>query len=103
MKFLSLIFSIYFLALAVMPCSDEISVDMCQTVAEHNHYDQGHEEHAADLCTPFCMCHCCGGIAFNLQDVIQLAPLEYSTHENIYTSQFPAEISFSIWQPPKIS
>lgn len=59
MKIFTIILSIYFLGLNLVPCGDtivnngEINTELSQTV------DSGHGHSTSDMCSPFCHCHCC--------------------------------------------
>jgi hypothetical protein len=64
MKYISAILSIYILALALLPCADQI--DWCnsdtgaeQVVAQAEAGDHDHSSDSKDLCSPLCTCSCC--------------------------------------------
>lgn len=66
MKIISYILSVYLLVLSLVPCSDSMVFihSECEANTElvdsnKNHSDHEHE----DLCTPFCICACCGSVA----------------------------------------
>lgn len=103
MKLLSFIFSIYFFALAVMPCCDvKAEDDLCKTQIEHSHLDTGHENHQEDICSPLCMCHCCGGVTLQVGSEINTLKNNFAVEHLDLFQQFPADITYSIWQPPKL-
>jgi len=64
-------------------------------------------EHSADLCTPFCICACCGQpVASNINYPVAqtiLKPENLNNSKAIYTQTFISQFSATIWQPPKIS
>lgn len=66
MKFFCHIFSLYFLALSLMPCTDIHATngstsDELANFYTDNHSDCPHET-GNDHCSPFCTCSCCGQI-----------------------------------------
>lgn len=66
MKSFCFIFSIYFLALSLMPCSDVHEMNALESaefasLAANEHSDCPHET-GNDHCSPFCICSCCGQI-----------------------------------------
>lgn len=111
MKIFALILSIVISALAVMPCSDNITCDNKETTAQHD--DSGssplahdHSEDEGDLCTPFCNCACCGCMGFivtvpsiHLINIKEIIPSVTFTYEGSFVSSY----FYSFWQPPKIS
>lgn len=105
MKFFALIFSFYFLALPVMPCSDQ---DDCKypSVEQSAFSTTDHSDHDQDTenCSPFCMCACCGHSCTvqYFQTALNLIP-PTGSQKITHHSTFVSEVSFSIWQPPKIS
>jgi len=108
MKFIALILSILISALAVMPCSDDITCEKVNTSEQalDSPISHNHSEDEGDLCTPFCTCACCGcgGFiittpSFYLIGSIVMTP----SPSTIYQSNFISSYYFSFWQPPKIS
>lgn len=108
MRFITLIFATFILYLSCMPCPDNQS---CGSTAGQSisstHNEAGHQhEEEGDLCTPFCVCSCCGNIAvvisiphFVIDPKPALHPVSpISTYQSIFISSY----SFSFWQPPKI-
>ncbi len=93
------------LALSLVPCSDGMDFihvdcnDSTEQVSDsHNHSDHDHE----DLCTPFCVCSCCGSTA-TLPSV-----MEYNTGKNKistlcysnYQFNYSFDYSKGVWHPP---
>ena len=104
MKIFSAIFAIYFSMLSIIPCIDsEIVKDNCQAQTSCIHLNTEHPEHQSDLCSPLCMCSCCGGITIILNSENNLIAQIPTEQLSIYNQNSPSEISFFIWQPPKIS
>lgn len=100
-KKLALFFSIFLLALSIMPCADlhtegegmAISID---TTHEHQ------EEHQ-DVCPPFCSCNCCSSsIVCGLANVY--SEIEINAPETIdrYQSEYFFNYHNGIWQPPRL-
>lgn len=105
-KILTLIFSFYLLALAVMPCSDK---DDCKYHGseQSTFATTDHSDHDSDTenCSPSCMCACCGQTFRNSFTFYSLAlHIPVSSYKfPIYNASFISEVYLSIWQPPKIS
>lgn len=102
MKILSFILAIYFLGLSVKTCGDIAIDDNCKIVS-CVHLETGHaDHHSADSCSPLCTCSCCGGVTlvyeFAHSFKASFTPLE----KPLYSENSISEISYSIWQPPKI-
>jgi hypothetical protein len=103
MKFFTLIFNIYLLALAFFPCAD---VDSC--VETNDNYisatDNKKEDHKeAENCTPFCICACCA-IPIIHQPISADEVSKQIYFAAKYPSlkiHYPSYSSASIWQPPK--
>ena len=107
MKLTHYILAIYTLLLSCIPCQDEMIVSMDQTdnvtIVDTN--QNVNDQHALDLCSPFCICACCSGIT--LQHTVSSLPI-------LTFFAFPEEKTFayiqrtdsgdltSIWQPPRI-
>ena len=105
-KVLTLLFSFYILALSCMPCSDK---DDCNYVSadQSTFATTEHSDHDSDTenCSPFCMCACCGqSCSFtHFQADLSLNFPTIAQKVSVYKAIFSSEVSFSIWQPPKIS
>ncbi|MDR6300266.1 DUF6660 family protein [Mesonia maritima] len=101
MKLLTILFSFYFLGLAVIPCSDSDSqeTDTVSVVSENNN----HHSSAADLCTPFCQCHCCHVHMLNFAPISfeVLAP-EISKEETLHFNNSGIDFSQELLQPPRV-
>ena len=101
LKIFSIILSIYIIALTLIPCVDNYS-DSCMNKQEFVNNDDNSHPLDIDLCSPFCVCNCCGtsiSISLNIFIPIKTIPI---------TLYFPntvpkiADIAYSFWQPPKI-
>lgn len=104
MKILSFILAIYFFALSGKTCGDiAMAADNCQTVS-CVHLETGHaDSHAADSCSPLCTCSCCGGVTLVYEFVHSFKANFTPLPNPLYSENSISEISFSIWQPPKLS
>lgn len=103
MKILSVIMSVIILALSFVPCADNNSVNQSQEISLHQ--DSDNHQHHSDFCSPLCVCSCCGTIVAQIegQADFEIKTYEiYSSQENLLKPRFPSDISFSIWEPPKI-
>lgn len=109
MKLLTVFLSLILLVLSCLPCADsdnEIKFDLDGKFIVENHSDHANDTHT-DLCSPFCICNCCGAqilsftpsIIFNITGITT----EYITKIDItYKSHLASMFSGSIWQPPQI-
>jgi len=108
---LTFIFVAYLLVLAVQPCKDNFLPrdnrgHEVQKVAHLDPSSQDTNGGSNDLCSPFCVCSCCGinpvpTIVYSMSATtyqnIEQATAEFSQ----YTSPYESTRPFSIWQPPK--
>jgi len=89
--------------LTVLPCADVHSEKDTMPATMEQAAD--HHEHDNDLCTPFCVCTCCGTSVTNVfytsifSDIVPASSQDFP----VYVSSFISEVYFNIWQPPKIS
>lgn len=106
MKFFVYIFSLYILALSVVPCSD--------TYYGHNGdravaaYSQSHGKvDKNDTCTPFCTCSCCctsvnpeiEPIQICFEKIPPVSVVKFSLRNiNVFSNYHG-----NIWQPPKMN
>ncbi|MCY7291285.1 MAG: hypothetical protein LH615_03800 [Ferruginibacter sp.] len=102
MKFFTLLFKIYLLALSFFPCAD---VDSCiETNSPYISSINNKEDHnETENCTPFCICSCCA-----LQIIHQPTAINENSKQIYFALKYPAlKINFrsysndGIWQPPK--
>lgn len=111
MKFLNIILSIYLVALSCLPCADMEAKSVgkndtnaiAKTTDDHN--EHSHDK-SKDLCSPFCICNCCGAQILSYFPVISyefpLISTVIKTKEPFYKSVFASNFYGSIWQPPQI-
>ena len=112
MKYFSSILALYMMALFVTPCADKFDAEVYHnhehtTETSHHHHDRDHSD-TTDLCTPFCICGCCGAISGivlqeSLSDLGKLIDLDLSTFVTYYKPVFIPRYFGEIWQPPKIN
>jgi len=105
MKFFTLIFSVYILALSILPCGDQRDCNQSEQTAITATTDHENHNHEQETCTPFCICACCGSVFSNLYYPATLSLFVPTSSKNlpVYQNAFVREIYFNIWQPPKIS
>ncbi|MFN8325740.1 DUF6660 family protein [Flavobacterium sp.] len=107
MKLLTVILSIYLVTLSAIPCADiksesEVHLEVAQTSDKDNHsHDKGN-----DLCSPFCICNCCGQVTLNYVATINYDfPVQFEeikSSKSTYTSALHSNFFGSIWQPPQL-
>lgn len=104
MKVLHFLLSIYLLVLSMAPCSDAVECTEANLTIVSSSIGHDNHSHEAEMCTPFCICACCGSIVPMTQQRASLSPLDFNSLEitGTYNSILPLEVYHSIWQPPKI-
>lgn len=93
--------------MSCMPCADmdlnNNAHNTAQFAADPN--DHAHDKQS-DLCSPFCICNCCGLQVLNNVAAIKCDFLVLNTLIKCplpnYTSVFSSNFYGSIWQPPQI-
>ncbi len=91
-----------------MPCADMGVNSSVHTESElaSNHDNHSHNKEN-DLCSPLCICNCCGGQGFtyntiysnNFVSVKTIIDKKVPEYKSILASNFYG----SIWQPPQIA
>ncbi|WP_317047243.1 DUF6660 family protein [Flavobacterium sharifuzzamanii] len=107
MKWITVILSIYLLALSNMPCADmEVNSAMHKTAQFASEDNHSHDK-TNDLCSPFCACNCCGAQVLSYHSAVSFEfPKTYnqiSISLPSYNSVFISNFYGSIWQPPQIA
>ncbi|MGS2741417.1 DUF6660 family protein [Sinomicrobium sp. M5D2P17] len=103
-KVLTILLSLYVLALSVTPCSDTVTPDPHDGSLKEVHCDVDSTDVGHLDCTPFCTCACCG-IVISLE-ALPVYP-DFKTVGN-YTDNFPLHYSLpreyhhSVLQPPQL-
>ncbi|SDW48237.1 hypothetical protein MKD41_08840 [Lutibacter sp. A64] len=102
MKFIAFILSIYILALNFTPCVDNSEIDdNVKTEISQTNGDE-HQHQDSDLCSPFCMCHCCHINVIQFQfTYTKLDVNNYYTQNFFYLNGLETNYSTSILQPPR--
>jgi hypothetical protein len=101
MKYLIVIWSLLISSMAVMPCADA-AADCGEEVHWHETASHDHQEaEGADVCSPFCFCHCC-----HLHTVVvEVSEEVFIDHtgknKNHFTASHYSQTFYSIWHPPK--
>ena len=108
MKVFSYIMALYMMVLFIMPCDDMYVSDRLQhNTTEMNVQDIHNHNEKADLCTPFCLCGCCGFVSavvlqLNIFDFQTIKTFHLSKQTTHYKSVFIPRYFGEIWKPPKI-
>lgn len=110
-KCISTILSLYLMALAVLPCSDEsgwclFDIEAAVGVELHETDDHDHQTDCSDHCSPFCICNCC---QITVRTPVKTA-FSISPPSSIIADQPQLKPWFKvlilpndIWQPPKLT
>ncbi|TDP03328.1 DUF6660 family protein [Flavobacterium sp. 245] len=107
MKWIAALLSIYLMALSNMPCADmEVNSAMHKTAQFSSEENHSHDKDN-DLCSPFCVCNCCGAqvlsyqpsITFEFSKSCSKIAVALPTYNSVFISDFYG----SIWQPPQIA
>ncbi|ERJ58931.1 DUF6660 family protein [Sphingobacterium paucimobilis] len=100
------ILPLYMLVLAVMPCTDQLTVPIPNNFTQLEQDLSNHDHAEDDTCTPLCGCACCGAhiseVAFFWYESPE-QPLVYQL-TNSFFGKYPLVSDFkgSIWQPPRV-
>ncbi|OXB10217.1 hypothetical protein B0A81_04205 [Flavobacterium plurextorum] len=89
-----------------MPCADmKVASSHTRTEFGSNHDDDHSHNNKRDLCSPFCICSCCGLQMVSLSQTFIDFPIPFKgikiqlpTYKSIFASNFFG----SIWQPPQL-
>ncbi len=103
MKYLAFLLSLYIFALNLAPCEDgnmlngDVETEVSQAM------DNDHEHGGADLCSPFCQCHCCHIHAthFEILD-FKVALTDISTKVFYHFNGLEKDFNPTILQPPQV-
>lgn len=102
MKFWNSLLAIYILTLNLMSCGDTGVQANDDETRISQVFGDNHENQGADLCSPFCNCHCCHVHATNFNPVaFETIPITIPT--DVFFHFYGSEKSFntSILQPPQ--
>ncbi len=106
MKWFNYILSIYLLVISCIPCMDEEPVYSFPSLTiASSHFEADTPIHAEDACSPLCICNCCSGVTLlpNTSEVLQTISIVFQEQFSIYKQINRLDLSYSIWQPPKLS
>ena len=109
MKVFSYIMALYMMVLFIMPCVDMYQKDVHDHLTEIAHQDNTHDHsETQDLCTPFCLCGCCGIVSgvvlqWSVFDIGKAKTFGLSKAKVYYKTVFIPRYFGEIWQPPKIN
>ena len=107
MKFLTLIFSFYLLALSIVPCSDAFNSG--QTNKETITFSASHDHpaEAADFCSSFCICNCCTSpvISKPHASYLKIPAVKILSLQKFELRKlsFIAVYTGNVWHPPQIT
>jgi hypothetical protein len=102
MKLLHIFLSIYILALSSLACTDA-DVSHVSSVSEIS-AAQSSDSHEDETCSPFCICACCGSVAVHFSEKAPVKHQEFIFNRYFLSQESDViDISFSVWQPPKIA
>lgn len=108
MNILRLLFTIYFAALSVMPCSDSKAQLKSEEINKtFNLTQDSHSKDEGDVCSPLCICNCCQITitSFKAEAILNFpkkVKSYYSKKILFQKNDFAYLVYDQIWQPPKI-
>lgn len=109
MKFVRLLFIIYFVALSIMPCLDSANAQSFKQDFNYSLSSKTQEDsHSkADSCSPFCSCNCCRTTvaSYKIEPILvfsRIAAAFFSKKIHFQKNDFAYLVYDQIWQPPKI-
>lgn len=111
MKVFSSILALYTLVLFMMPCADTYGKDISlrnDRSSEITHQDNHDHTETSDLCTPFCLCGCCGLVSgvvlqWAVADIGRIKSFDLSKPKTYHKPVSIPCYFGDIWQPPKIN
>jgi hypothetical protein len=103
LKLTNTILSIIILILSCMPCADKEQDVPFEKETVNNSSKQNHDN---DVCSPLCVCNCCGrqGFVYNTISTCNIFSVKTIIDKKLpeYKSIIASNFYGSIWQPPKI-
>lgn len=104
MRLVHHIFALYIIVLSCMPCANtqsdciDAKTSLHKTLEKHNHID---------VCSPFCICMCCGNqITLGPQVMLssrEAVLLQTEKKATFYKNRLACNFERRIWQPPQLS
>ncbi len=101
MKIISFIFSFYFFTLAIIPCCDETECNELEQTTIAQSQDHSTHQHENEICSPFCICSCCGGITIITETVSTGTEIVTTELQAVSSNSKLLSVYLAIWQPPK--
>lgn len=105
MKIFVILFSIYFLALSVMPCTDACGMNTSNTSKSKLSSASNNQTKGDDICSPFCSCATCHtavNFTFQTFKISETKPnLSKIQKFPFHNLNFISNYHGNIWQPPK--
>ena len=107
MKFFCYIFSLYFLALNLMPCTDDHDNSAGGGTEYVSKPPCRHNDSQTDFCSPFCGCSVCGQVLFATKFPkfrFHLPIVRNLKEKNsfFYSKDWQSEYLKSIFRPPQV-
>ncbi len=100
MKLISILLTVMILGSFWNPCDDQVEENEITQIEQTIQVDGEHDAEA-DLCSPFCSCHCCH-CDFTVTFVPQLEPVMFGLASNTnYKLPFPKGYLSLVLQPPR--
>ncbi|MBL1407561.1 DUF6660 family protein [Sphingobacterium faecale] len=106
LRWLTYILPLYILVLAMLPCTDQLTVSTESNLTELEQGAPSHDHADEDTCTPLCGCACCGAhiseIAFFWYESPE-QPMVYQLTNSFFRKYaLVSDFKGSIWQPPRV-
>jgi hypothetical protein len=95
MKIFVILFSIYFLALSVMPCTDACDINISNSSKSEFTKISNDQTNCKDVCSPFCSCACCHTVVNFTFQTFKISE-QSRVSANSKNSHFGISISFPI-------
>jgi len=103
MKFLTVILSIYILALNFAPCEDSVPFGDDTTMEVSQQADTNHQHDASDECSPFCQCQCCHVHADQFKPLeVSFMVADISTKIFLHFDSLGRDYNQTLLQPPRV-
>ncbi len=99
---MAVLLSLFFLVLNFIPCNDGELLGNDSGIESIGAMGANHDYGAADLCSPFCNCHCCH-IHTIESNILSFEPLVLMNFEEtfVHFDSLGKDISHSLLQPPR--
>lgn len=106
MKFFTLIFSFYLLALSVVPCSDSFNAGQNNQNEKTFSASHSHSTDSTDFCSSLCICNCCSSpviakfqaTSITITKITILPQVNFPLRELSFVSTYTG----NVWHPPQI-